>query len=483
MTTKTTTQFSDHVANKYGAERCLAFAGLTLFDHNTPHRGGGTALHIAATWGWTQAIDALLSIEGVEASRLDEEGCSPLHFACQWSLSHTAKQLIDYGGWENAFHLNLKGWHALHLLMKQDLEDVACSILKALDRLPTTVNSLDPEGNCLLHSMIRKVWDRGLEMMIQKPGVNFGVLDRWGRSALDYAVVTPDTSISLKLVEAGTPVSHTDHNLKTTLMYALDEGKVETINLLLSNGAKCDDIDKGGRSALHYAVSRDWVHVIKQIVEKGGNLNKADNSGILPLHLAAFYGNPNAVRWLLSQPNVEINKKSSNGDSVMFWAAKGRQSNTLQLLLDNSEVDKSVKDQFARTVLHVSLSWARPNLIEDMIKSNIVELDAKDHTGTTCLHRAAHEAANKSMELVFDAYDAEGFNIDQVDAKGRTALHYGAMNNPYAVALLVWGNADQTLVDEDGLLPLDMAILWGNNKAIMRLDMSLSDPKRVLSHM
>ena len=99
MTTKTTTQFSDQVANKYEAERCLAFAGLTLFDHNTPHRGGGTALHIAATWGWTQAIHDLLTIEGVEASRLDEEGCSPLHFACQWSLSRTAKQLIDYGGW------------------------------------------------------------------------------------------------------------------------------------------------------------------------------------------------------------------------------------------------------------------------------------------------------------------------------------------------------------------------------------------------
>ena len=90
MTTETMTQSADHVANKYEAERCLAFAGLTFFDHKTPHRGGGTALHIAATSGWTQAIDALLSIEGVEASRLDEEGCSPLHFACQWSLSHTA---------------------------------------------------------------------------------------------------------------------------------------------------------------------------------------------------------------------------------------------------------------------------------------------------------------------------------------------------------------------------------------------------------
>ena len=189
------------------------------------------------------------------------------------------------------------------------------------------------------------------------------------------------------------------------------------------------------------------------------------------------------MRWLLSQPNVEINKKSSNRDSVIFWAAKGRQSNTLQLLLDDSEVNKSLKDQFARTLLHVTLSWARPTLIEDMIKSNIVDLDAKDHTGTTCLHRAAHEAANKSMELIFDAYDAEGFDIDQVDAKGRMALHYGAMNNSYAVALLLWGNADQTLVDEDGLLPLDMAILWGNKKAIMTLDMSLSDPKRVLSHM
>ena len=483
IATNTTMQLSHNVANKYEAERCLAFAGLPNFNHNTPHKGGGTALHMAAIWSWNQAIDALLAMQGVEVSSLDEEGCSPLHLSCQWALFRTAKQLIQYGGWKKAFHINRKGWHVLHLLVKQDLEDVACMILDAFDEFPTTVNSLDPEGNCLLHSMIRKGWKRGLEMMIPKPGINFEVLDRWGRSALLYAVVMPDTAISRRLVEAGSQVSHRDSNLKTALMYALEEGKTETIKLLLSYGANCDASDKGGRTTLHYAVSRDWVRVIKQLVERGADVNIADDSGILPIHLAAFHGNPSVVRWLMAQSNVQINRRSSNGDSIIFWAAKGRQHNTLQILLRNPEVDKCLKDRFGRTIMHVTVPWAKPNLVQEILMLDIVELNAKDHTGSTCLHRAAHEAADGTMRLVTVEYDSQALDIDQVDAKGRTALHYGAMNNFYAVKLLLWGNADQTLVDEDGLLPLDMAILWENIEAIVVLDRSLSDPKRLLSHM
>ena len=68
------------------------------------------------------------------------------------------------------------------------------------------------------------------------------------------------------------------------------------------------------------------------------------------------------------------------------------------------------------------------------------------------------------MHLLFTEYQSQGLNINQLDAKGRTALHYGAMCNPCAVKIPLYGNADQTLIDEDYLLPLDTAILWGTSK-------------------
>ena len=477
-----TMQYYEAVANKQEAKRCLAFAGLPHFDHNTPHQGGRTALHIAACWGWNQAIEALLSIEGVDASRLDDNGWSPLHVASYWSFSIIVRKLIEHDGWGTVFHTNATGWHAFQFLVKQDLEELACMILERFERLPESGNHLDPEGNGLLHSMVRIGWRMASQMMIQMPGIELNMLDRWGKSPLHYAASTPDTTISRMLIAGGTNLSHVDLNHRTALMYALDDGMVETIDLLIANGASCEVIDKEGRCTLHYAVSRDWVSIIERLVENGANVNHPDKSGILPIHLASFYGNPKLVRWFMAQPNIQINTKSYNGDSVIFWAAKGRQNNILGLLLSAVNIEMSSKDQFERNILHVTIPWARPDIIQQILELNVVKLDAKDHTGTTCLHRAAHDASNETLELVLEEYRSQGLNIDEVDVKGRTALHYAAMNGAYAVQCLLLGKAAQNIRDADGLLPLDMAILWHKIEVLRVLDLSLADSTMLVNY-
>ena len=54
-------------------------------------------------------------------------------------------------------------------------------------------------------------------------------------------------------------------------MYVIDEGKFETIDLLLSNGAEFDTLDVDGKSPLYYAVSRD--RMIDRLVDNGADIN------------------------------------------------------------------------------------------------------------------------------------------------------------------------------------------------------------------
>ena len=170
-------------------------------------------------------------------------------------------------------------------------------ILERFDSLPQTANDADPEGNCLLHSMIRLDWKYGLEVIPKKPGVETEVHDRLGRSAaLHHAATTQDTNVARKLIEKGARISHADFNRRTPLMYALDEERAETIDLLLSNGAECETFDVDGKSPLHYAVSRDWMPMIERLVNNGADINAPDSLGIIPVHLAAFYGNPNVLQ-------------------------------------------------------------------------------------------------------------------------------------------------------------------------------------------
>lgn len=478
-----TIQDFDAVANKQEANRCLAFVGLRQIDHNTPHKAGRTALHIAACWGWSQAIEALLSIEAVDTSRLDDDEWSPLHVASYWSLSAIAKQLIEHGGWKTAFRINTTGWHAFHFLVKHDLEELACMILKRFKQLPESVNDLDPEGNGLLHSLVRIGWKTASEIMMQMPGIELNISDRWGKSPLHYAAVTSDTTLSRVLIAGGAKISHVDLNHATALMYALDDGMVETIDLLIANGALCKGVDMEGRSTLHYAVSRDWVSVVERLVENGADIRHPDNSGILPIHLAALHGNAKLVRWFMDQPDIQINTRSCNGDSVIFWTAKGRQNNILELLSTTADIEMFLKDQFERNILHVTIPWARPDIIRQILGLNVVKLDAKDHTGTTCLHSAARDASSETLELVLEEYRSHGLNIDEVDLKGRTALHYAAMNGAYAVQRLLLGKADQNIRDADGLLPLDMAILWHKIEVLRVLDLSLANSTMLVNYM
>ena len=124
------------------------------FDNNTPHVSGRKA-HLAVFWGWNRATDASLVITKIDDCCIDDDGYSPLHLACNWSPSGTAKKFVAHGGWKSAFDIDHKGWHPLHLLAKQDLEETACMILEILVSLPQTANDPDPEGHWILHSMIQ----------------------------------------------------------------------------------------------------------------------------------------------------------------------------------------------------------------------------------------------------------------------------------------------------------------------------------------
>ena len=96
----------DQGGDGYEAERCLAFASMAEFDHNTRDVGGRTALHLAVFWGWHRATDALLGIPGIDDCCIDDFKYSRLHLAYYWSLSATTEKLIAHGGWKSAFDVN-----------------------------------------------------------------------------------------------------------------------------------------------------------------------------------------------------------------------------------------------------------------------------------------------------------------------------------------------------------------------------------------
>lgn len=60
---------------------------------------------------------------------------------------------------------------------------------------------------------------------------------------------------------------------------------------------------------------------IAELAEKGANVNVHNRFGITPLHIAIYRDNPDAVRALLKQPDINVNATTSNGTTALHLSS------------------------------------------------------------------------------------------------------------------------------------------------------------------
>ena len=62
-------------------------------------------------------------------------------------------------------------------------------------------------------------------------------------------------------------------------------------------------MDHLGQNALHHACGSGDVKTLERLVKSGMSIEQQDNEGYTPLMSAAFYGQPDAVEYMISQGN------------------------------------------------------------------------------------------------------------------------------------------------------------------------------------
>ncbi|CAM9750068.1 unnamed protein product [Chrysoparadoxa australica] len=93
------------------------------------------------------------------------------------------------------------------------------------------------------------------------------------------------------LIELGAEVDTKDMHSFTCLHYAVINGWIDTVELLLSKGAKVEQTCQSGETALHFAMELKHGAIAEMLLERQPNLvNEADDEGNRPIHLAARSG-------------------------------------------------------------------------------------------------------------------------------------------------------------------------------------------------
>ena len=167
---------------------------------------GKPLLHLAAEAPSSQLVELLLA-KGCNRKVTDAEGCSALNHA---AVPGTLKILAEAG--LDLSQPNRAGSTPLHS------------------------NSGRPD--CVSYLIGR--------------GVPLNSRDEWGRTPLYLATCTPPSA--QLLVKAGAQLELADNFGNRPLHFACDHGHIETINLLLENGASPNSRDRDGETPLHHLV-------------------------------------------------------------------------------------------------------------------------------------------------------------------------------------------------------------------------------------
>ncbi|KAH8886796.1 hypothetical protein GQ53DRAFT_337775 [Thozetella sp. PMI_491] len=142
-------------------------------------------------------------------------------------------------------------------------------------------------------------------------------------------------------------------DVQTWLRWAVENGCVEVVKLLLDKGVEMEVADKDGWTPLIAASSKGHVSVVRLLLTSGVNADSKDREcGRTPLSWAASNGREAVVQLLLDTGKVDADSKDNDGRTPLEWATKMGHESVVQLLFQEctstSTVASALDDRMVR---------------------------------------------------------------------------------------------------------------------------------------
>ncbi|XP_074549221.1 transient receptor potential cation channel subfamily A member 1b [Halichoeres trimaculatus] len=280
------------------ATSCGAWKTVTLLlrkgaNINVKDRCGCNFLHLAILQpkGLKNLPEEVLQHSSVKAllSCEDNEGCTPLHYACRLGIHDSVKNMLGLSG-------------VVGLACKSKDKKSALHFAAQYGRINTC------------HRLLETITDSRL--------LNEG--DERGLTPLHLASKEGHTKVVQLLLRKGA-LFHSDYKGWTCLHHAAAAGYTQTMDILLSANLKLlDKIDEDGNTALHVAAKGGHVAAVRLLLNRGADLvlNKNDTSF---LHEAVQNGRKDVV-------NAVIDSERLGEALMLFIPGSGQRCAILDMI-------------------------------------------------------------------------------------------------------------------------------------------------------
>jgi len=206
----------------------------------------------------------------------------------------------------------------------------------------------------------------------------------------------------------------------TPLMAAVTFGQVESVRLLLANGADSSVRLENGQTVLIQAAQSEKTDpIVAELIKAGADLNASTNKGLTPLMRFAWMAQPGAVNLML-EGGADITKRDKDGWTAFRFGIYGGSAEVVKALV-KYQADINEKDADGNT----PLSWYSPydttEILEVLIAAK-AKVNARNKLGETPLMNSAERFYKKEVELLINS----GSDVGAVDKKGWNALMHTA---------------------------------------------------------
>lgn len=248
---------------------------------------GGSRLSVIAF-----AIVLLGSLFVTDAVRASDQKTKPLAEKWASAISNDRTDLL-----EQMLNVHMKGQGEPLDLLQQDAPNGKSALMVAAKQgelklvahmveLGANINELTLTGGTPF--MFAVLGDH-LEVAgwLRKKGADINAKGSNGWSAATIAGAKGQTEMLRWLIDAGADINSPDVYRFTPLMRAVDNGHVESVEVLLTIGkAGVDFYDESENTALHFAVANNQRVVVQLLLAHGANPLHANRDGITPKQLA-----------------------------------------------------------------------------------------------------------------------------------------------------------------------------------------------------
>ncbi|KAJ5318616.1 hypothetical protein N7476_005036 [Penicillium atrosanguineum] len=304
------------------------------------------------------------------------------------------------------------------------------------------------------------------------------IKDDQGRTALWYAIDNCEERLIQQLLKKGSSIGEPDYTGFSPLSVAIDQGNLDSVNMLLSSMAQFGQRGRCFPTAdademeppLCLAVRKRQAKIACLLLSHGDQVNSRDLYQRSPLHIAVENGDVKNTAMLLSWDGIELNTTDLYGRTALHIAAELGHNVIFQLLLTGTGINLKAVDRDQRTVLHEASKNGNILMVEMLLRMKEVELNAKDIDGATALCLA------RDKQIIQLILAQDGVDVNAVGLTDTGALHHAVEDADFLTARILLQHVELNLNQMDHMewTPLCHATFNGD-LAMVELLLSRAD--------